>query len=496
MRHNWRQLILSLAAGAAYPLGFAPFNAWLISIVSLAIIFLVWLHAGKKTAMWSALLFGLGAFGVGVSWVYVSMVNFGNMVPIMAAIAVLLFALILSSFIVALAWLERTLFSGYRQIIRLLFCLPALWVMFEYLRGVVLSGFPWLQLGYVTVGTSFAGWASISGVLLSSYVLSVIAGVIALCYVDRRSKTWLSSAISLFGLGIVSWLISQIAWTETAGAPLDVTLIQADIPLSEKWQPENRPLIMQTYLAASQAAIDTDLIIWPEGALPMAYDQIPKSYLEQLNELEASLIFGVVKRDKGGGEGKVYNALALLNGAEPQLYRKHHLVPFGEFFPFKFALGWIFESLNIPMSNFNSGAALQDNLSLKHLKILPTICYEDAFPEDWRKRAREANVILNISEDAWFGDSFAPHQRLQMARMRAVEFGRPVIRVSNSGLSTIINADGSTDAVSPQFQPALFNSPVLPMQGETPYMRFGQWPLWGWFSLCFAVIWGRRRAYG
>ena len=252
---------------------------------------------------------------------------------------------------------------------------------------------------------------------------------------------------------------------------------------------------MQTYLAASRAIIETDLIVWPEAALPMALGDLPERYLAQLRDLDASLVFGVIEREQASHA--VYNSLVALNQDAPetmQAYRKRHLVPFGEFFPFKPVLGWLLETLQIPMSDFTAGAAGQGNVRINGMNMVPTICYEDAYPEDWRHQVADAQAIINIREDAWFGDSLAPHQRLQMARMRALEFQRPLIRVSNSGLSTVIDDRGQVDAVSPQFQPALFTTPVFPMQGETPYARFGRALLWAWILVCLAFsVWRARR---
>jgi len=487
--------LISLLAGAIYPLGFAPFGWWPLAIFSVAVIFTVWCVSDRRTAVWSALIYGMSLYGVGVSWIYVSMVNFGNMAPAMAVIAVLLFSLILTVFTVVPVYLYKRFAAHVPHGVALVWLLPVLWVVFEYLRGTLFTGFAWLFLGYVSVDTWFSAWGPVAGVLSASYVLALIAGLLALIGMRIQQKQGNRSPIVvILGLTILSFILQGQRWTEQIGESLDVTLIQADVPLSEKWKPEKRKDLMQMYLAASRAVDDSDLIVWPEAALPMLIDQVPKNYLQDLADLPGTLAFGVVQRDSQ----QLYNGLAILDDENPdvdnmQIYQKRHLVPFGEFFPFKSVLGWLFETLNIPMSDFSRGTATQGNLKVGDLQLVPTICYEDAYPEDWRRQVVDAGAILNISEDAWFGDSFAPHQRLEMARMRAIEFQRPVIRVSNNGLSTIIDHRGKIDAISPQFQPALFRAPVFPMQGETPYMRYGQWPLWGWLllSLLIALMVGR-----
>jgi len=490
---NGKTYLLSLLAGAIYPLGFAPFGYWPFAVLSVAIIFSVWSRSERRsTALWSALYYGLALYCVGVSWVYVSMVNFGGMVPVMAAIAVVLFALFLSIYFIVPVYLYTLVAPRLSKGARLVILLPALWVLFEWLRGTLFTGFAWLYLGYTSVDTWFSAWGTLAGVSLVSYIFALIAGLLAFAYDRWKSPCGLKFSMVLKisaavgALALVSVVLQGLRWTEQVGDPLDVTLIQADVPLSDKWRPEKRQELMQMYLAASKTVEQADLIVWPEAALPMFVDQVPPDYLKELSDLTGTLAFGVVQRDRR--TRKMYNGLAVLNDDEPtaqgmQMYRKRHLVPFGEFFPLKSVLGWLFETLEIPMSDFSSGSDTQGNLKVRDIMLVPTICYEDAYPEDWRRQVAEAGAILNMSEDAWFGDSFAPHQRLEMARMRAIEFQRPVIRISNNGLSTVIDPRGEMDAISPQFQPALFRTPVFPMQGKTPYMRYGQWPLWIWLAL-------------
>ncbi len=492
MPSRFKVLLLSLLAGIIYPLGFAPFAWWPLSIVSVALIFHLWSRADRTTALWSAGIYGVGVYGTGVSWVYVSMVNFGNMVPAMAVIAVILFALFLSLYFVVPVFFYTLISSRVSERHRVTILLPILWVVFEWLRGTLFTGFAWLYLGYTAVDTWFAAWATVAGVCAVSMLLAGIAG--QLCYVWQAGKpAYIRSILLLAGLAAVSWGLNSVRWVEQSGEALNVTMIQADIPLAEKWQPENRNSLMQTYLAASRAVENADLIVWPEAAIPMVLDRVPTPYIKDLRGLSSSLVFGVVERKVDASNVHLYNSLAVIDAQagdeEPlQTYKKRHLVPFGEFFPLKPLLGWIFDTFNIPMSDFSSGGETQGNVSVNGINMVPTICYEDAYPEDWRRQIADSQIILNISEDAWFGDSLAPHQRLQMARMRAIEFQRSVVRSSNSGLSTIIDERGNIDAISPQFQPAIFSSPVFPMQGETPYAKYGQWPLWLWIVLMIGFV--------
>ncbi len=472
-------------------------------MMSVAMAFHFWSRADRTTALWSAGVYGLCVYGVGVSWVYVSMVNFGNMLPAMAIFAVLLFALALSLYFVVPVFIFSLLAPRVNERHRLTILLPVLWVSFEWLRGTLFTGFAWLYLGYTAVDTWFVGWATLAGVSAVSFVLAYVAGLLAHLFQARKATdlaVYVSSILTALLLVAVSWGLGTIRWSEQSGDELSVALVQANIALSEKWRPENRENLKQTYLFASRSIDKADLIVWPEAALPVILDQLPQAYLDELKGLNTNLVFGVMEREQQAQGAELFNSLVLLNKDAAvddslQTYRKQHLVPFGEFFPLQSILGWIFETFEIPMSNFTSGGSTQGNLAIGDIKMLPTICYEDAYPEDWRRQISDSHMILNISEDAWFGDSLAPHQRLQMARMRAMEFQRPVIRASNSGLSTVIDDRGRIDAISPQFEPALFRATVNPMQGDTPYTTYGQWPLWLWMGLCLVFMWFFRNRH-
>lgn len=496
MHNKWMRLVIALGAGALYPLGFAPFSWWPISIFSITILFTLWLQSQAvqtsrytsehitslsrskyRDAILIGLAFGLGSYVVGTSWVYVSMVNFGGMAPLMAVIAVILFALILTSFYMILGFVYTFLAPLFTPQARLITLLPSLWVGFEYLRGTILTGFPWLQLGYSATNTWMGSWASLSGVLAVSWLLAFFAALIAQIIQLKSSRAFVQVGLIIIALTALSWGLQQIKWSKPSGDLFRTTLIQQNILLSQKWQPDQRQAILQSYLKASQAVTNSQLIVWPEGALPLNFEQLNLNYLAQLKQLNTPLIFGVGSSEQHQGGSNYYNTMVALQNDSIQMYRKFHLVPFGEYFPLKSILGWLFETLKIPMSNYASGTKAQPNLKINGITLLPTICYEDAFPQDWRHKVSQAQIILNISEDAWFGDSFAPHQRLQMAQMRAIEFARPVIRISNSGLSTVIDANGKYQDISAQFAPQVFTAEVTPMQGDTPYTRYGLWPL-------------------
>ncbi len=469
----------ALLAGVVYPFGFAPFSIWPLAILSVAGLFYL-VSTQEKPAL-NGFIYGLGAFGVGISWVYVSMVNFGNMPIALAVLAVIIFVAVLSCFTSLFGFLaarNRTLFH-------LLLVMPALWVISEALRGWVLTGLPWLLLGYASIDSPLAGWAPIAGVMGNSFILAMLAGALV-CSVLNPARRVLSIAIVVV-LVLIGMGLSKVDWATPTEKQLAVALVQRNISLAQKWQPGQAAIIREDYLTVSQAIPDTDLIVWPEAAIPQVLDRVPQEYYARLRQLPGQLALGGVESKIVENQRALYNSLVVLGGNRPQTYRKQHLVPYGEYFPLKWLVGWLMEKLQIPMSNFSSWKTSQAPLSVNGVLLAPTICYEDAFPEEWREVAGQSDVLLNISEDAWFGNSFAPHQRLEMARFRALEMARPMIRVSNSGLSALIDDRGAVRAISPQFQPYVLQGQVEGKSGLTWYVKWGRWPLYLFVSLLLLI---------
>jgi apolipoprotein N-acyltransferase len=461
---------LALVAGACLPLGFAPFELSPIAILAPAALFLLWLEADAARAARRGFLFGLGMFGVGVSWVYVSMHNFGNMAAPLAAFATLLLVAGLALYPALLGFVQARM-RGSNDVVHIALVLPALWTLFEWWRGWFLTGFPWLNLGYSQAGTWLAGYAPWLGVYGVSLFAAVSAGLIALAVHERHR--WLPVAAMFAAVWALGWAVGKVDWSQPAGEPLRVALVQGNTPLARKWRPEERPRIIERYLALSDAARDARLIVWPEAAAP--------GYLHQLETLIATLetrsrergadfVFGAIE----GNARTYYNSVAAV-GATPGVYRKRHLVPFGEFLPLPYLFGWIIDSMQIPMSNFTAGDADKPLLTAAGQALGVSVCYEDAFGEEVIRALPEATMLVNLSEDAWFGDSLAPHQRVQMARLRALETARPMLRAANTGPSVAIDHRGRVLARSAQFVPTVLDAEVQPMSGRTPYVLWGNW---------------------
>jgi apolipoprotein N-acyltransferase len=399
---------------------------------------------------------------------------------------VMLFVAGLALYPTLFGWLQARFFSA-RGAWHAMVLLPSLWVLFEWIRGWFLTGFPWLNLGYSQVYSPLTGYAPWLGVYGVSFFCALSAGLLA--WGMRAPEKFLRIGLPLFAaVWIGGWLAGKVEWVQPAGHPLQVTLIQGNVPLDSKWRPDSRAAIMSRYAALSAGAPKSDLIIWPESAVPAYLDEIDAGYLESLRRVSQAarvdFLLGVVERDKD--RQHYYNSVVSIS-PQPGIYRKQHLVPFGEYPPLEPLFSWLMRNLQIPMSDFSSGAPDQPPLFAAGQKIGVSVCYEDAFGEEVIRTLPSATLLVNVSEDAWFGDSLAPHQRIQMARMRALETGRPLLRAANTGPSVAIDHHGDVMARSPQFQIHALTASVQPMQGATPYVRLGNWPIVLWVVLMVAA---------
>ncbi len=507
--------LLALFAGVVNVAAFAPFGWWPLCLLSIAALFWLWLGAGRAAAAWYGFVFGVGLFGAGTSWVYVSMHNFGGMPPALAGLCVLLLVLVVSLYPAA-AGLAQSLFPRRALAIRAVLILPGVWLLFEWLRGWLFSGFPWLTTGYAMLDTPLAGFAPLGGVyLLGILTLMSAGGLLALLHGLTWRRTLLSALLGVGWAGGWQLSASGLAWTEPAGEEISVAIIQNNVPLMLKWDAAQSNRIIAGYLAQSARHRAADLVVWPEAAVPDYLDRLPPEFYEQLRDHPADFIFGVLTRmrrvadadtdtgaDTGSattdGEWQIFNSIAALVGDRPPaLYHKQHLVPFGEFLPLERLFRPLLERLNIPMSNLSPWHQPQRRLQAAGASLAASICYEDAFPEEWRAQVPDSGVLVNVSEDMWFGDSLAPHQRLQMARFRALESGRPMIRASNNGLSSVINWRGGVDIIARQFVQAVVLAGVQPRTGTTPYTQFGNAPALALVVVLLAIVLfgGRRRRY-
>jgi apolipoprotein N-acyltransferase len=495
-RADARPLIIALLAGALLPLAFAPFGFYPLAVLSPAILFTLWREVTPGQAAWRGFAFGLGQFGVGVSWVYVAIHDFGDSPLIVAALLTLLFVSVLAAIPALVGYLATRLslgrsIDGWRL---LLLWLPAWWTLGEWLRGWLFTGFPWLNLGYSMIDAPLRGYAPVLGVYGLTLVVTLSAGALGWWWLERRRHWQLALPLLavLWGGGA---LLNSIEWTTPVGEPLRVTLIQGNVPQSTKWDPEQIRHRLEVYADLTRQHLnDSDLIIWPENAITVFYHTLAEWYFDPLaEEARASntdLILGVPEQD---ADGRRYYTTMMSLGSHHGFYRKRHLVPFGEFMPLEGLLRGLISFFDLPMSSFSPGSRQQPLLEAAGHKIAATVCYEDAFGEEMIDFLPEATLLVNGSNNAWYGDSLAPHQHLQISRMRALETGRPMLRVTTNGISAVIDERGTLQVTSRQFERQVIREVVQGRGGSTPYIDFGNWLVLGLLLMGLLLLRPPRR---
>jgi apolipoprotein N-acyltransferase len=492
---------LALLAGGCLPLSFAPYGLFPVAVLSPALLFYLWQNISPQRAFWRGFLYGVGMFGIGVSWVHISFYQFGGM-PLLGAISLTAAFVLGMALYPALLGGLLTRFFPNNTPTKLLLILPAAWTLIEWLRGWLFTGFPWLSIGYSQIDSPLNGFAPLLGVYGVSWITIFTAALLVKLTTDLRqepslqrdgvAKTpqvsrnndllrrgfglpaalkFLSVLLMIWGGG---WLLNGVSWTTTVGKPLQIALVQGNVPQEFKWLSSYQITTIQRYLELSQ--VDADIIIWPESAIPLFFHEIPEympDFFKKLKEQHLTsgtdFLIGipVMRRD-----GSYLNSVASI-GTQPGFYNKHHLVPFGEYIPLQSIFGNLLKLLEVPMSDFSAGAAQQANLYSAGQAIGVSICYEDAFGELIRNSLPSARLLVNVSNDAWFGDSIAPHQHLEIARMRALESGRYLLRATNTGISAVINAKGQITTQAAQFEITTLIATAQAYQGATPYIRFG-----------------------
>jgi apolipoprotein N-acyltransferase len=482
--------VLAALLGALAVLGFAPFALWPLTILSVT--GLLWLWRSYPTPRAAALLgygFGLGHFLAGVSWVYVSMHTFGMMPMPLAALATLAFCLILALYPAAVGFLCAR-FHVMRPTVALI-AVPGMWTGLEWLRGWFLSGFPWLSIGYSQLDTPLAGFAPIAGVYGVSFLTIMTAGIVFLLVRGSITQriTVLAVGIAVYGAGA---LLLQTKWTTPTGSGLDVALLQGNVPQEMKFVPGRFEATLELYSRLIEQT-NARLIVLPETAIPRFPEGVPAAFFDRVKahalHNQGDVLVGLPTGDL---RKQYFNSIVSIGTAPSQVYSKQHLVPFGEMIPPGF--GWIEKILSIPLSNFTSGPSTQTPLAVAGERIAVNICYEDAFGGEIIRQLPAATILVNVSNVAWFGDSLAPPQHLQISRMRALETGRYMLRATNSGVTAIIDERGRLLQALPAFTEGVLFGRVQGFQGATPYVRFGDWIVLFAIGIALAVMAWRSRA--
>ncbi|OCX93514.1 MAG: apolipoprotein N-acyltransferase [Pseudomonas sp. CO183] len=499
-RPGWPGNLLALVAGTLTTLALAPFDIWPLALVSVALLYLGLRDSTAKQAAQRGWCYGFGLFASGVSWVYVSIHDFGAASPALAGLLTLGFVAGLALFFALLGWLWVRLLRNRHSALGDALAFSALWLAFDALRGWVLTGFPWLYIGYSQLDGPLASLAPLGGVWLLSFAIALSATLLVALPRLRTEKPRLALAIVLLAAPwIAALLLNGHAWTTPKGEPLTVAAVQGNVAQSMKWDPKKLEMQLLLYRDMTFRSRPADLIVWPETAVPILKEHA-EGYLKMMagfaEQRDAALITGVpVRQPNADGELRYYNGLTTAGDASGT-YLKQKLVPFGEYVPLQDLLRGLIAFFDLPMSDFARGEAGQPLLQAKGLQIAPYICYEVVYPEFAAGLAAQSDLLLTVSNDAWFGRSIGPLQHLQMAQMRALEAGRWMIRATNNGITVLIDPYGDITEQIPQFEQAVLHGEVTAMQGLTPYLRWRSWPLIAVCGLLLGWALIRRRAVG
>ena len=483
---NNKEYWLCFVAGLSLVFAYAPFSQWYLALFIPAFVFNYVQNKSPKKAAKAMGLFALGWFASGISWVHVSIDQFGGL-PLIISVSLMFLLCIYLSIFPALAAYLTAQFSKNQQLN--LWLLPSFWLICEYLRSVVLTGFPWLSLGYSQIDSPLANFAPVIGEVGITALIIVINTCLVKVFqiVKIRSYKKLTLPIIIvFSFILFNFLLSKVDWVKESGESTKVALIQGNIPQELKWTPEQEWPTMLKYLDLTRINYDADIIIWPESAIP-ATESTVQDYLATVNSSallnNSAIITGILNYNFESKE--YFNSLITLGKTQTadeqgyfynhsNRYSKYHLLPIGEFVPFQDLLRPLAPLFNLPMSSFSRGDYVQQNLIANDLHILPLLCFEIAFPHQLAANlTQETDLLLTVSNDSWFGNSHGPHQHMEIARMRALEFGRPLLRSTNDGITAIIDHKGNFIDRIPQFEEAVLKADVPLVIGKTPY---SQWP--------------------
>lgn len=470
--------LLAGLCGASLVPAFAPFNLpWLAPLPLLALLYLLHDTDALAAAKLSA-CFGLGMFSAGTYWLYVSLNVMGGLWPPFAVLLMLCMIVANAAFVAATGYTSVRLTPGPGNWLRPVIVFPAAWVFFEWCRGWVLTGFPFMSVGYGQVDSPLGALAPVSGVYGISWLTVLIAGLLfAAVRGTVRQRVAVVAGVTAL-LGVLQSQNSR-AWTTDSGRDFNIGMVQGAVPQELKWAAAQLEPTLELYLQLSLQMQHRDLIVWPEAAIPALPFEVA-DYLDHVSELmtarDTQLFTGILNYDIDRGE---YSNTLWALGAEPGLYRKRHLVMFGEYFPLPdFARRWL-RIMNLPSENIAPGPRQQAPLLANGVPVAATICWELAFGAEQLDFLPQAELLVNVSNDAWFGDTIMPHQHLQIGQMRARESGRYLLRATNSGITAVVNPLGKVEARIPQFEPGVLEATVRPHTGATPYVRWGNRPVIG-----------------
>lgn len=474
---------LAALAGAVLPLSFAPFHFYPLAIVSAALLLALWDGQSPRESAWRGFIFCFAAFATGTHWIFISLHDFGGApVPVVLVLMVGLWCLMASY--TALAGYVSAHIAVASRALRWCLVWPAAFILFDWVRMWLFTGFPWFALGYSQLDGPLRGWAPVVGVYGLSFVTLALAGALLTALRGTRTDR-IGVGVAVLIVAAATFAIYDRDWTVPADDTLEVRLIQGGIPQDRKWLPQQLEPTLRMYRDLTFAEPHPGLVVWPEVAVPAIAYQV-REYLDEVDRQAAAqgmqVYLGVLTRDDVTGQYR--NSLIGL-GTNNAQYHKRHLVPFGEFFPVPDMIRHWMRSAGLPNQDTLPGDDDQPPLPVADWSLAPSICYEDAFGTELHAFLPEAGVLINVSNDAWFGDSIAADQHLQIAQMRSLETGRETLRVTNTGITAMIGADGRIVSRLPQFETGVLHGEVRPRTGATPYVRSGNVPI---IIICLLLI--------
>lgn len=475
---------IALISGLLLPLSFSPFHLYPIAIISLSLLFNGWQGINVKLASWRGFLFGVGMFSFGVSWVYIAIHDFGHANILSAILLASILISFLSLYLFILAWIIKSITGPLLTHLDIVLLLPIAWLGFEWFKSSFLTGFPWLELGIGQIDGPLAGYTPIIGVLGVSWLVTLTAGLLLVAV--KSQQWWIILLIAVIWAG--GNTLKLYTWTKNKGQTITVSLIQGNIPQDIKWNPNKLFETLNLYKSGTELNWNSDLIIWPENAVPIFYHQAKDNFLDplfaQAHNKETDILLGIPVVQQNNSH--YFNSIMTI-GTKKSFYHKRHLVPFGDYMPLQW-LRHLIKFFNLPMSNFIPGNNDQILLQAADLDIGISICYEDAFSTEVLMTVPQASLLVNVSNNSWYGNSLAPHQHLQISQNRALETGRPILRATTNGISALINSHGQLIGKTPQFKQAVLAGVIQPRQNTTTYVIYGQTTIFI-IALCILSIW-------
>ena len=479
--------LLAIAAGAALPLAFAPFHQFWLAPLSYAALLYCWSGATPRRAFGLGLAYGCASFGLGTYWTYIAVRIIGQAPMFVGVTLTAGLVIVLAAFIATAGFAAARAFRT-NGAVAWLATLPAAFVLTEWLRGWLFTGFGWLSAGYSQTDSWLMGYAPLAGIHAMSLAVLMTAGALLTLWLgSHRERAVAVAVVAAVWLGGLALRDREL--TQAKESTLEVALVTAAMPQETKYDPAQLQPTLALYAELTRQGAGADLIVWPEAAIPVPIELV-SAWLETVGrraaEQGSTLLLGALRTIPATGDAaETYENVLLALTDEPQVYVKRHLVPFGEFYPVPdFIRDWM-RLMNLPYIDLGVGADDQPLLVVGGERLGVTICYENVFGAEQLRHLGETTLLVNVSNDGWFGESIAIPQHLQIARVRAAEAGRYLVRAANRGITAVIDPHGRVVETIEPFRPGLLRATVRGYTGATPYARVGNYLI---VVLCAAAL--------